>query len=43
MELVVEEGDDESEDGPEDPAPPQICSARWMEGGDGFRRGRPRF
>ena len=42
-ELVVEEGDDDSEDGFEGPAPPQIRSARWSEGGDGFGIGRPRF
>jgi len=42
VELVVEE-DDEDEDGPEDPAPPLICSTRWMDGRDGFERGRLRF
>jgi len=40
-ELVVEEGDDDSEEGFEGPAPPWILSARWGKGGDGFRRFRP--
>ena len=42
-ELSEEESDDEDEDGPEDPAPPLICSARWVEGVDGFKREGLRF
>jgi len=42
-ELVVEESNDEDEDGLEDLAPPLIRSTKWMEWEDGFRRGRLRF